>query len=129
MVMRIKILEDANPGESTRGQFGTKTWPVIWKGKSTVQAGEDCDIELEIDGVESWLEVSQDAKYPNEISESEGEAIICGSISAVYDDDIFVLDIGIGMTMVESDSSAPSISIGQRVCFMPTSVSVFPTML
>lgn len=128
MVMRIKILEDANPGECTRAQFGTKTWLVVWKGESTVQAGEDCDIELEIDGVESWLEDSL-GDESSKGAESESEAIICGSVSAVYDDDMFVLDIGIGMTMVESDSSAPSFSIGQRVCFIPTSVSVFPTMI
>ncbi|MEV0294185.1 hypothetical protein [Nocardia sp. NPDC050710] len=129
MKMRIKILEDANPGERTRAQFGTKTWPVVWRGKSTVQASEDCDIELDIDGVESWLECSQEAEYPNQVSGSGTEAIICGSVSFVYDDDVFVLDIGIGSTLVESDSSAPSIGIGQFVCFIPTSVSVYPTMV
>lgn len=124
--MRVTVVESAESGEKTIVRSGTGEWPATWCGTEPAVSGQDYDVEIEIDEIESWCDDSAASERRSGIFHTNDSLVACGSVSVAYDDGVFVLNLEPGSIMVEPGDISRSVKQGQFVCFAPSSVSVFP---
>ncbi|MGW3545290.1 hypothetical protein [Nocardia niigatensis] len=123
--MEILPMKDSAPGELTTVRSESGEWLAVWMGDRDAKAGCAYQVELEIDEVEEWIDDDGLESF-NGIKKFNGSTMVCGMVSASYDDGVIALDLNPGSVMVESDS-APRIQLGKHVCMIPASIAIYPT--
>ncbi|WP_446221952.1 hypothetical protein ACTWPB_19075 [Nocardia sp. IBHARD005] len=127
MVMLVTLLTDIPPGTSGMVRSHSGDWPAVWAGGNPGVAGVQHDVEIELGDEVSEIHVD-DSDAPQEgIYLKDGQLMVCGTVTTVFDDGIVALDIKPGTLLLEASNPLPTLHVGQVVCASPSEISVFPT--
>lgn len=121
----MTVLSDADPGGEIRVRSNGDTWPARWMGVDSVRGETELDVELEIESIESIVEVF-DLEIGGGIRVVDGKLTAYGKVSTVFDDGILVLQVDSGAVMIEPDLSS-RVQEGQSIRVEPVSISLYPT--
>ncbi|MFJ4657976.1 hypothetical protein ACIP5Y_42475 [Nocardia sp. NPDC088792] len=125
LVLEIIVLKGAVPGALTTVRSKSGEWTAVWMGDGNAEATSPYEVELEIDSIESWIDEADLGTFSG-IKTYGGSTVVCGKISALYDDGMIALDLNPGTVMIEPDLS-PRLQLGWHVCVVPASIEIFPT--
>ncbi|WP_156094928.1 hypothetical protein [Nocardia lijiangensis] len=101
-------------------------WCAIWRGKGAAKHGQQFDVEIDVDDIESWSLIDPGKRRDNGLFADGGKTSLCGQVTLVYDDGLFVLDLGGGSTLVDPDEVISEVLVGQQLCITSNAVSIFP---
>lgn len=90
-----------------------------------MRAGDTCQVELDIDEVESWVDAREAGEFAG-VKTVHCAVVVCGAASPSDDGAVIVLNLDPGTVMVKTDLSPP-VRVGQRLCLRPTEIQIFPT--
>jgi hypothetical protein len=127
MVMLVTLLTDMPTGTSCMVRSRSGDWPAVWAGRNPGVEGVQYDVEIELGDEVSEVHV-YDSDAPKEgIYLKDGQLMVCGTVTVVFDDGIVALDLKPGTLLLEASSPLPRLRVGQIACASPSEISVFPT--
>ncbi|WP_446226561.1 hypothetical protein ACTWPB_20495 [Nocardia sp. IBHARD005] len=125
--MLVTLLTDIPPGASGMVRSHSGDWPAVWAGRNPGVAGTQHDVEIELGDDVSEIHV-YDSDAPKEgIYLKDGQLMVCGTVTTVFDDGIVALDLNPGNLLLEASNPLPTLRAGQVVCATPSEISVLPT--
>ncbi|MFD3744039.1 hypothetical protein [Nocardia sp. NPDC058633] len=125
--MLITLLTDMPTGTSGMVRSRSGDWPAVWAGRNPGVAGVQYDVEIELGDEFSESHV-YDSNAPKEgIYLKNGQLIVCGTVTTIFDDGIVALDLKPGNLLLEASNPLPTVRVGQVVCASLSEISVFPT--
>ncbi|MFF2556229.1 hypothetical protein ACFVUS_34825 [Nocardia sp. NPDC058058] len=122
--MRVTALSDAEPGGEARFRVDGGPWPAIWMGSESICAGTQVHVEMDIDSIDSIVAIDG-ADAVSGIEVVDGRLTVRGTVSLVYQDGVFALQVGAGSVLIEPDPGF-GVSKGMAICIEPESISLFP---
>ncbi|MCP9620041.1 hypothetical protein FOH10_06595 [Nocardia otitidiscaviarum] len=122
--MEITLLEDAQPDEKVTVRFRNKEWVATWRGKTAVPKGSICQVELEVEEIDTWRNIDAEAELSG-AGTAHNQPTLCGLVSTVYTDGVIALDLDPGVVLIDSESLS-EVQKGQRIQIVPHAVAIFP---
>ncbi|MFD6396975.1 hypothetical protein [Nocardia sp. NPDC060249] len=127
MMMLVTLLTDMPTGTSGMVRSRSGDWTAVWAGRNLGVEGVEYDVEIELGDELSEIQI-YDSDPPSEgIYLKNGQLMVCGLVTTVFDDGIVVLDLKPGNLLLEASRPRPTLHVGQIACASPSEISVFPT--